>query len=390
MLEPHGGALVSRIIPEREKGIILGESHFYPSLEADEEILMDVENIATGVFSPLKGFMTEEELLSVARTMQLPDGTLWTIPILFQLREKPNIPGEGRVLLKDEKGDFRAVLDVKEVFRIDLKRIAGLVWGTESDGHPGVRHFYSKGEWAVGGEVWLLKESEIPFRNWVLKPEDVRKIFEYRGWKTVVAFQTRNAPHRAHEYLHRLGLEIGDGLFINPILGWKKSDDFDSETILRAYDLLINNYYPKGRVLLSGLATSMRYAGPREAVFHAIIRKNFGCTHFIVGRDHAGVGNFYDPYGAHRIFDSLPGDIGIEIIKVSEVFYCSLCECMATVRSCGHPEENRIYVSMTRIREMIRRGRIPPGYILRPDVAEFLIQKYGKSPALRAAVHEEL
>ena len=385
MLKPHGGTLVSRTVPEKEKNLILEEAHLYPSLEVDEEVLMDVENIATGVFSPLKGFMRSEDLLSVAHEMRFPDGTVWTIPVLLQLREKPDIPSDGRVLLKDRKGVFRAVIDVKEVFRIDLMRIAGLVWGTENEEHPGVRHFYSKGEWAVGGDVWLLEEAEIPFREWVLRPEDTRRIFEYRGWKRIVGFQTRNAPHRAHEYLQRLGLEIGDGLFINPVLGWKKSDDFDSGIILRAYELLINSYYPKGRVLLSGLATSMRYAGPREAVFHAIIRKNFGCTHFIIGRDHAGVRDFYDPYAAHRIFDNLPEDIGIEIVRVSAVFYCSLCECMASDKSCGHSEENRIYVSMTGIREMIRNGRVPPSNVVRPEVADLLIHSYGK---IRAHVGE--
>ncbi len=376
MIQPHGGILVSKIVPEREKQLILEELHMYPSLEVDEDALMDVENIATGVFSPLKGFMVEEELLSVAHSMQLPDGTVWSIPILLQFKEKPPVSAGDRVLLKDSQGVFRAVMDIKEIYKIDLPKIARLVWGTDSEEHPGVKHFYSKGEWCVGGEVWLLKEADIPFRNWILYPEDTRRIFEYRGWKTIVGFQTRNAPHRAHEYLQRLGLEIGDGLFINPVLGWKKSDDFSSETVLKAYELLINNYYPRSRVLLSGLATSMRYAGPREAVFHAIIRKNFGCTHFVVGRDHAGVGDFYDPYAAHRIFDSLPGDIGIEIIKVSAVFYCSLCECMASDKSCGHSKEHRIYVSMTEIRKAIRNGKLPPQYILRPDIAELLMKSY--------------
>ncbi len=376
MLKPHGGKLVNRIIPKREKDIILRESHLYPSLEVDKDTLLDIENIATGVFSPLKGFMTEEQLFSIAYKMQLPDGVVWTIPILLQLNKKPHFSKGDRVLLRDSKGVFKAVLDVKEIYRLNLEKIAKLIWGTENYEHPGVKHFYSKGEWAVGGDIWLLDRVETPFREWILNPEDTRKIFEYRGWRTVVGFQTRNAPHRAHEYLQRLGLEISDGLFINPVLGWKKSDDFDSKTILKAYDLLINNYYPKNRILLSGLATSMRYAGPKEAVFHAIIRKNFGCTHFIVGRDHAGVGNFYDPYAAHKIFDSLPEDIGIEIIKVTAVFYCSLCDTMVSDKSCGHPEENRTYVSMTRIREMIKKGHLPPSDIMRPDIADILMRDY--------------
>ena len=378
MLKPHGGILIDRTVPEKEKEIILEEAHLYPSLEVDEEVLMDIENIATGVFSPLKGFMGKEELLSVAYNMQLPDGTVWTIPILLQLKKKPNISSNERVLLKDKKGIFRAVMEVKEVFKIDLKKIASLVWGTESEKHPGVKHFYLKGEWAVGGDIWLLEEGEMSSRDWILKPQDTRRIFEYRGWKKIVGFQTRNPPHKAHEYLQRLGLEIADGLFINPILGWKKSDDFSSDIILKAYKLLINNYYPKDRVLLAGLATSMRYAGPREAVFHAIIRKNFGCTHFIVGRDHAGVGDFYDPYAAHKIFDNLPGDIGIEIIKVSTIFYCSFCECIASDKNCAHSEKSRIYISMTKIKDMIKNKCMPPANIIRPEIANLLIQAVEK------------
>ncbi len=376
MLKPHGGELINRIIPEREKKSILQESSSYRHLKVDRETLLDIENIATGVFSPLKGFMTKEELFSVAYNMQLPNGSVWTIPILLQLKEEPTFGVGDRVLLKNSKDKAKAVLDIREIYRLDLKRIAKLIWGTDSDQHPGVSHFYARGEWAVGADIWLLDRVDTPFREWILDPEDTRRIFEYRGWRRVVGFQTRNAPHRAHEYLQRLGLEISDGLFIHPVLGWKKSDDFGSEDILRAYDLLINNYYPKNRVLLSGLATSMRYAGPREAVFHAIIRKNFGCTHFIVGRDHAGVGDFYEPYAAHKIFDSLPSDIEIEIIRVTAVFYCSLCDTIASDKSCGHSKENRTYISMTNIRSLIRKGQIPPSTIMRPDIAEVLTKKY--------------
>jgi len=373
MIAPHGGELSDRTLPEKQKVKVLEEARHYPSVCVDTDTLLDIENIAVGVFSPLKGFMTKEELLSVAHRMTLPDGTVWTIPILLQFREKPRI-GEGeRIAIRDEHGSIKAVMDVKEVYRIDLPLIARLVWGTDKEEHPGVKLFYSKGEWAVGGDIWLLDKVDFPFRGWILEPAETRKIFQYMGWKTVVGFQTRNAPHRAHEYLQRVGLEIADGLFINPVVGWRKSDDFDAQTVLRAYEYLINAYYPKNRILLSGLATAMRYAGPREAVFHAIVRKNFGCTHFIVGRDHAGVGDFYDPYAAHRIFDNLPSDIGIEIIKVSAVFYCRVCGCMASDKSCGHKDEERIYVSMTKIRNMLREGRIPPEEIIRKDIVELLM-----------------
>ncbi len=371
MIEPHGGELVNRVVPEKEKLKILEEIRDLPKITVGLDALLDVENIATGVFSPIKGFMTGEELLSVGYNMCLPDGTVWTIPIILQFKEKPKV-GE-RIVLQDEEGKAKAVVDIREVYKIDLLLIAKLVWGTESEEHPGVKLLYSKGEWAVGGDVWLLERINHPLRDWILEPEETRKIFEYRGWKTVVGFQTRNAPHKAHEYLQRIGLEVADGLFINPVLGWRKSDDFEPQTILTAYEYLINNYYPKKRVLLSGLATAMRYAGPREAVFHALVRKNFGCTHFIVGRDHAGVGNFYDPYEAHRIFDRLPKDIGIEIIRVSAVFYCKNCDCMASEKSCGHGEEERVYVSMTKIRDMLRKGVLPPDEMIRRDIAHLLM-----------------
>lgn len=374
LIAPHGGLLVNRTVPEREKIRTLEEAEKYPALHVDENTLLDVENIATGVFSPLKGFMTQEELLSVAYHMLLPDGNVWSMPVLLQVKERPKDFHVGeRVLLKDSKGRIKAIIEVKEIYKMDMEKIARLVWGTDSDQHPGVKLFYSKGQWALAGDIWLLERVDHPYRDWVLEPEETRKVFEYRRWKSIVGFQTRNPPHRAHEYLQRIALEMADGLFINPVLGWKKSDDFDSHTVLTAYQHLIDNYYPPQRVLLSGLATAMRYAGPREAVFHAIIRKNFGCTHFIIGRDHAGVGNFYGPYDAHKIFDKLPKDIGIEIIKVTAVFYCSLCEGMASDKSCGHNEEHRIYVSMTKIRNMLREGLTPPKEMIREDIAHLLM-----------------
>ncbi|ADC89747.1 sulfate adenylyltransferase [Thermocrinis albus DSM 14484] len=373
--EPYGGHLVNRVIPERERERVLEEASRFPRLEMDMDTALDVENIATGVFSPLKGFMTKEELESVAHNMTLPDGLVWTIPILLQLPQRPQFQKGDRVALTF-RGKVRAILEVKDIYTLDLLTIAKAVWGTDSTEHPGVNKFLSRGEWAVGGEIWLVEKMENPYSVWLLEPAETRKIFQYRGWKTVVGFQTRNAPHRGHEYLQRLGLEIADGLFINPVLGWKKSDDFDSLTVIKAYQLLINTYYPVDRVLLAGLATAMRYAGPREAVFHAIVRKNFGCTHFVVGRDHAGVGNFYGPYDAHRIFDRLPSSIGIEVIKVSDVFYCRKCEGMASSKSCGHSEEERIYVSMTKIRKMLAEGELPPEEMIRPDIARFLLRHY--------------
>ncbi len=372
--EPHGGKLVLRKIPDSFKETFMEEAMSLPSITVDVDTILDMENIAKGVFSPLEGFMTKEELEEVAHNMMLPSGEVWTIPILLQLKEKPSFSKGERIAIKDTNLKIIGVMDIEDVFKIDLDSVAKAVWGTDSKEHPGVSLFYSKGEWAIGGKIWLVEEADFPLRDWELEPSETRKIFLYRGWKKIVGFQTRNAPHRAHEYLQRLALEIGDGLFINPIIGRKKKDDFDSALIIRAYELLIDKFFPKERVIMGGLATSMRYAGPREAVFHAIIRKNFGCTHFIVGRDHAGVGNFYDPFEAHRIFDKLPKDIGIEIIRVGNVFYCSVCGGMASDKTCGHGDKYRTYVSMTKVRKMLMEGTMPPLEMVRLEIAKLLVE----------------
>ncbi len=374
VVKPHGGKLVIRKVPEKLKGYFKEEAEKLPFIIADVDTLLDLENIATGVFSPLEGFMTKEELESVVNEMILPTGEVWTIPILLQFKEEPAFSVGDRIAIRDTNRNIVGILDVSDIFKLDMRRVAKLVWGTDTEEHPGVNLFYSKGEWAIGGKIWLIEETDFPLKDWELEPAETRRLFEYRGWKKVVGFQTRNAPHRAHEYLQRLALEIGDGLFINPIIGRKKKDDFDSGLILRAYEILINNFFPKDRVVLGGLATAMRYAGPKEAVFHAIIRKNFGCSHFIVGRDHAGVGDFYDPFDAHRIFDKLPADIGVEIIKVSNVFYCSMCGGMASDKTCGHEDRYRTYVSMTKVRKMLMEGAIPPLEMVRLEIAKVLVE----------------
>lgn len=348
-----------------------------PRLTVDLDTLLDLENLASGAFAPLKGFMGPEALESVAFRLCLPSGEVWSLPILLQQREPPRLKVGDRAWIQDAQGRIFGWIDVEAVYPVDLPRIARAVYGTDREEHPGVRRFYERGPWAVAGPVGLLRPVDHPYREWALWPEEVKARIAERGWRTVVAFQTRNPPHRAHEYLQRLGLELADGLLIHPILGSKKADDFDTSFILRAYQALIDEgFYPPGRVLLAGLATWMRYAGPREAVFHALVRRNFGCTHFLVGRDHAGVGRFYDPYAAHRIFDELPGPIGIQIIRVGEVFYCSACEGMASERTCAHPPERRVHISMTRLRQWLAEGRELPREMIRPEVAMVLRRQY--------------
>ncbi|TBH20827.1 sulfate adenylyltransferase [Thermus thermamylovorans] len=340
-----------------------------PQIPIGEDERLDLENLATGAFHPLQGFLTQEETLSVAYEMRLPSGEVWTIPILLQLREKPRVGKEDRVVLV-HGGNAVAVLQVEDAYELDLRGLARRVFGTESDAHPGVRRLYAKGAYAVGGRVEVLRWR--PRGALEKTPEEVRTFSRKMGWRRVVAFQTRNAPHRAHEYLIRLGLELADGVLVHPILGAKKEDDFPTEIIVKAYQALVEGFLPRDRVALFGLATPMRYAGPKEAVFHALVRKNFGATHFLVGRDHAGVGEFYDPYAAHRIFDQLP-PLGIEIVKVGAVFHCPLCGGMASEKTCpDHHRGRRTSISMTKVRSLLREGKAPPPELVRPELLPLL------------------
>jgi len=338
-------------------------------LEIGEDERLDLENLSTGAFHPVKGFMTREEALSVAHEMRLPTGEVWTIPILLQFPERPRVHSGEQVLLR-HRGEEVALLEVAEVYELDLRALARAVFGTESQAHPGVARLYAKGPYALGGRVEVLKARErTPLEK---TPEEVRAFFRERGWKRVVAFQTRNAPHRAHEYLIRLGLELADGVLVHPILGAKKQDDFPTGVIVEAYEALIGHFLTEERVALFGLATPMRYAGPKEAVFHALVRKNFGATHFLVGRDHAGVGEFYDPYAAHRIFDLLP-PLGIEIVRVGAVFYCPSCGGIASERTCPEKHrEKRLSISMTKVRALLREGKAPPPELVRPELLPIL------------------
>ncbi len=383
-IEPHGGELVNRVLSPAERERWRRVADELAVLTVDADTLLDLENLATGAFSPLKGFMDRETLEAVAAQMQLPQGPAWSLPILLQQRHAPRVAVGEPATIRGPRGEVFGVLEVREVFTLDLARLARAVWGTDDPAHPGVARFYEKGRWAVAGEIWLVRRVEHLYRHQVLTPAETRACFKRRGWQTVVAFQTRNAPHRAHEYLQRLALEIADGLFIHPILGPKKADDFSNRAILEAYKTLIEHFYPRKSVFLAGFATAMRYAGPREAVFHAIVRQNFGATHFIVGRDHAGVGEYYDPFAAQRIFDQLGQALKIQILKAPQVFFCPDCEGVASDRTCPHGKRTRVNISMSRIRAMLRQGQLPPPEMIRPQVAKVLLAEFdrreGKAP----------
>lgn len=359
MIPPHGGRLIHRVSEKKVAGL--------ERVDVSPEIKTDLRNLATGVFSPLEGFLCFNETESVLKEGRLPNGVPWTIPILLEVPD--TFPkGESDILLSNT-----AIMNVEEIFSLDKKEAALSIFGTTSLEHPGVARFFNLGDHFAGGKITLVHHEREPFSSYYLEPEETRVLFKERKWKTVAGFQTRNPPHTGHENLHKTVLGLVDGLFINPLIGKKKKGDFRDELILESYKAMIDNYLPRGRVVLSILTTEMRYAGPKEAIFHAICRKNFGCTHFIVGRDHAGVGTFYDPEAAIEIFNDYP-DLGIGIISIrGDFFYCKVCKHLASERTCPHGEEYHINFSGTKIRELMRTGEKPPEEIMRPEVFEVLL-----------------
>jgi sulfate adenylyltransferase len=351
----------------------------------DRHLVLDAEKLANGTFSPLVGFLGSADYRAVLSHMRLADGRPWTIPITLTIDprlEEPPRPGEEVLLWNAEENQPCALLQVEEVYPVDLALEARTVYGTDDPAHPGVRRLLSGGSLALAGPIRLLQHSSrlIPAR-YDLDPREIRAEIRKRGFRTTTGFQTRNLGHKAHEHLQKIGLELTDGLLVHPLIGWKKAGDMLPEVILDGYELLIDRYYPKERTLLAGLTTAMRYAGPREAVFHALIRRNFGCTHFIVGRDHAGVGGYYEKYAAHRIFDHFSeGELGIAILRLHGPCYCEVCDGIVTERTCPHGPEAWRDISGTEIRAMIGRGERPPRTIMRPELAEFLIARARTGP----------
>ena len=373
--KPHGGKLVNRVLPDEQRKAILEESRELPDINVSEDTAVDLENIAHGVFSPLEGFMCQNDYLSVLESMRLEDDTPWTIPIVLDvhsevLTEKSIEAGDIVVLTHNNRKI--ALLEVEDIYTFDRKYHAEKVFKTTDVSHPGVAKVREMDDRLVGGRISFIQGIDNPFEKYTLRPVETRILFRELGWKTVVGFQTRNAPHLGHEYVQKTALTFVDGLFINPVIGRKKRGDFRDEVILKAYEELIRNYYLKDKAVLAILRTEMRYAGPREAIFHAILRKNFGCTHFIVGRDHAGVGNYYKPYEAQEIFGEFP-DLGITPIFFKQFYYCKKCYGYVNERICPHDGDDIIPPSGTRIREMLINGKIPPKEMMRPEVAEIIL-----------------
>ena len=377
--EPHGGRLINRLVegPKRER--LLEEAREMPKVVMDANTAMDLWQIATGGFSPLEGFMARSDYERVLAEARLEDGLIWPLPVVLPAGEIEFMSlSEGdQAALVDRSGKPLAVLAVEEKFSVDLKAEAKAIYGYDDPGHPGVVKVLRRSNRLLAGPIWALDRPELPFPELCRTPAELRAEFKARGWRTVVGFQTRNPPHRAHEHLQRIALELFDGLLIHPVLGEKKPGDFKNEAIIEAYRWLIENVYPKGRVVLSGLATWMRFAGPREALFHALVRKNYGCTHFIVGRLHASPSGWYGDYDAHEFIRKFnTEELGIEVLLLKGPFYCRACGGVATENTCGHAEAERVRISMTTVRAMIREGKQPPPEIIRPEVAR-IIAKYG-------------
>jgi sulfate adenylyltransferase len=347
------------------------------SLQLTPRHAADFEMLANGGFGPLPGFMGAEDWRSVVEGMRLSSGEIWPIPITLATELEA---AEGDVVeLHNGSGVVLGRLTVEEVFERDLDREAELVYGTRDDAHPGVAAIRAEGSRSLAGpiEVEALPHHLDVVRPRLLTPEQTRAEFAERGWRTVVGFQTRNPIHRAHEYLTKAALEACDGLFLHPIVGETKSDDIPADVRMRCYEVLIERYYPPERVLLGVNPSAMRYAGPREAVLHAIVRRNYGCTHFIVGRDHAGVGDYYGTYEAHRIFDDIDvAELGIQPLFFDHSFWCDGCEAMASSKTCPHDEDQHMFLSGTKVREMLSAGEMPPPHFTRPEVAKILMKAY--------------
>jgi len=364
---PHGGTLVDRRLSPPAVQEMAAELPRLPRLEVTREQAYDIVNVATGAFSPLQGFMGEVEVEAVIRTGRLPDGVPWTIPIVLDAEaEVARRLGEGVLLTYHDRPLAR--LHVRERFTVDRAWAARGVFGTDDSAHPGVAGLLAQRPVLLGGPIDLIAMPENPYSRYTLTPKETRVLFSTKGWRTVVGFQTRNVPHLGHEYVQKTALSFLDGVFINPVIGRKKPGDFRDEVILAAYQALIQHYYLRTRAVLAVLLTEMRYAGPREAIFHAIVRKNFGCTHFVVGRDHAGVGSYYGPYEAQEIFDRYP-DLGIEPLFFTAFFYCQRCGSIANEKTCPHGAEDRIDFSGTQLRQALT-GNGQADLLVRAEVLE--------------------
>ena len=382
VIRPHGGILIDRVLRGEVREAVHERAEQMIKVPLDQMGLSDLELIATGALSPLTGFMRKADYDRCVEEMRLTSGVVWSIPVTLAADEDlANRVQEGQEVALCQDNRVLAVMEIAEKYpynRQVKEREAREVYKTTEEAHPGVARIYRRGEVLLGGDIWLVDwpsavKTEFPELRHT--PAETRRMFARRGWRSVVGFQTRNPIHRAHEYLQKTALEIVDGLFLHPLVGETKKDDIPADVRIASYQAILRDYYPADRVLLGVFPAAMRYAGPREAIFHAIARKNYGCTHFIVGRDHAGVGNYYGTYDAQKIFDQFPPeDIGITPFRFEHAFYCKKCDAIVSAKTCPHDKEDWLYLSGTQVREMLEQGKMLPKEFTRPEVARVLLE----------------
>jgi sulfate adenylyltransferase len=376
-IAPHGGQLVSRLLRGELREAALERAQAFPKVQLTQMGVSDLELLAVGALSPLTGFMTKDDYDSVIDTMRLSSGLPWTVPVTLPVDDEMAAQlSEGQEISLVDGEHLMGIMTIAEKFPADKEREAREVYRTTEEAHPGVARIYRQGSWLLGGDVFMLNGPQVvEFPELRHEPAQTRRMFAARGWRRIVAFQTRNPIHRAHEYIQKTALEIVDGLFLHPLVGETKADDIPADVRIESYQAILRDYYPADRVLLGVFPAAMRYAGPREAIFHAIARKNYGCTHFIVGRDHAGVGKYYGTYDAHHIFDDFePEELGITPLFFDYTFFCRKCGMVVSAKTCPHSQDDWVYLSGTQVREMLERGEMLPEEFTRPEVSRVLMQ----------------
>lgn len=389
LISPHGGRLIDCMAPESDRQDLLERVASLPQLRLTPRNVADIECLATGIYSPLDGFVSEENYHTIVRDMRLSTGLAWSIPVTLQIQadQADRYPLDAQVALVHPEGRILAIMTITHRYRPDQEIEAQQVYLTQDSSHPGVAALWAEGNLYLGGPIQVVQPiPDDAFQEFRLQPRQTRQLFAEREWRSIAAFQTRNPIHRAHEYITKTALEVVDGLFINPLVGATKADDIPAEVRMQCYRVLLENYYPPSRVLLGVFPAAMRYAGPREAIMHAIARQNYGCSHFIVGRDHAGVGSYYGTYDAQYIFDQFtPDELQIKPLKFEHAFFCTRTQTMATAKTSPSSPEERIHLSGTKVREMLRKGQTPPPEFSRPEVAEILVRHMREASPMPSA-----